>query len=154
MTKTINLRDFYYWYTQDEFIEVSDEVAAELLADKRYERAYKRRAHYNKVYSLDAGDSMETAAITYFNDSPEHICEKMEQHCDLCQALNSLPDIQGSRIEAHYLLGMSQKEIAEAEGVSESAVNAAIRKGLAAMKRYLKNFTKGGCFLVSESHDI
>ena len=24
---TINLKDFYYWYTQDQFIEVSDEVA-------------------------------------------------------------------------------------------------------------------------------
>ena len=23
---TINLKDFYYWYTQDQFIEVSDEV--------------------------------------------------------------------------------------------------------------------------------
>jgi len=33
---TINLRDFYYWYTCDEFIEVSDEVAEELFADKRY----------------------------------------------------------------------------------------------------------------------
>lgn len=25
---TINLKDFYYWYTQDQFIEVSEEVAA------------------------------------------------------------------------------------------------------------------------------
>ena len=25
---TINLKDFYYWYTQDQFIEVSDEVIA------------------------------------------------------------------------------------------------------------------------------
>ena len=23
---TINLKDFYYWYTQDQFIEVSDEL--------------------------------------------------------------------------------------------------------------------------------
>ena len=23
----INLRDFYYWYTQDEYMEVSDDVA-------------------------------------------------------------------------------------------------------------------------------
>ena len=27
---TINLKDFYAWYTHDEYIEVSDEVAAEL----------------------------------------------------------------------------------------------------------------------------
>ena len=30
---TINLKDFYYWYTQDQLIEVSDEVAEVFLAD-------------------------------------------------------------------------------------------------------------------------
>ena len=34
---TINLKDFYSWYTHDEYIEVSDEVAAELRADKLYD---------------------------------------------------------------------------------------------------------------------
>ena len=29
---TINLKDFYYWYTQDQLIEVSDEVAEVFLA--------------------------------------------------------------------------------------------------------------------------
>ena len=38
---TINLKDFYAWYTHDEYIEVSDEVAAELKADKLYEAAYR-----------------------------------------------------------------------------------------------------------------
>ena len=33
---TINLKDFYYWYTQDQFIEVFDEVAEVFLADARY----------------------------------------------------------------------------------------------------------------------
>ena len=40
---TINLKDFYAWYTQDEYIEVSDEVAAEVKADKLYEAAYDRK---------------------------------------------------------------------------------------------------------------
>ena len=40
---TINLKDFYTWYTHDEYIEVSDEVAAELRADKLYELAHQRR---------------------------------------------------------------------------------------------------------------
>lgn len=40
---TINLKDFYSWYTQDEYMEVSDEVAEELRANKRYEAAYRRR---------------------------------------------------------------------------------------------------------------
>ena len=32
---TINLKDFYSWYTHDEYIDVPDEVAEELKADKR-----------------------------------------------------------------------------------------------------------------------
>ena len=32
---TINLRELYPWYTEDTFIEVSDEVAAFLEEDKR-----------------------------------------------------------------------------------------------------------------------
>ena len=33
---TINLKDFYYWYTQDQFIEVSDEVAEVFVSDARH----------------------------------------------------------------------------------------------------------------------
>ena len=33
----INLKDFFYWHLTDEYIEVSDEIAAELRSDKRYE---------------------------------------------------------------------------------------------------------------------
>ena len=29
--------EVFYWYKVDEYIEVSDEVAAELMADKRFE---------------------------------------------------------------------------------------------------------------------
>jgi len=47
-------------------------------------------------------------------------------------------DIQGRRVEAHYLLGKSQKEIAEAEGVVQSSVSESIKKGLAAMKKFLR----------------
>ena len=39
----INLRDFYYWYTQDEYIEVSDDVAEALRASVRSEAAYTER---------------------------------------------------------------------------------------------------------------
>ena len=37
---TITLKAFYSWHTHDEYIDVSDEVAAELRADKLYEAAY------------------------------------------------------------------------------------------------------------------
>lgn len=137
----INLRDFYPWYTQDEIVDVPDVIAAELFIDRRYHKAHERRVKRNKAqYSLDAEDGIETAAIVHASNSPDAIYEMMEGHCRLCRALNSLPEIQGRRVEAYYILGKSQKEIARAEGVSETAVSKAIEKGLEAMKKYLKNF--------------
>ena len=56
----INLKEFYPWYTHDEYIEVSDEVAAELRADKLYEAAHQRRIVRNTAqYSLDCNDGIE-----------------------------------------------------------------------------------------------
>jgi len=134
---TINLKDFYSWYTHDEFIEVPDEIAAELFADKRYQKSHEERTRRNKAfYSLDREDGIEATAVACHSDNPEYIFAMMERHCRLCQALNSLPEIQGRRIEARYLLGKSIKEIAHIEGVSESAVKASISRGLRVMKKF------------------
>ena len=63
---TINLKDFYYWYTQDQFIEVSDEVAGVFLADARHEMAYQRRLSRHKAqYSLDCEDGIEYSACLH-----------------------------------------------------------------------------------------
>ena len=144
---TINLRDFYSWYTHDEYVEVSNEIAKELFADKRYHKSHEQRIRRNLAfYSLDREDGIEAATITNHSDNPEHIFTMMERHCRLRQALNSLPETQGRRIEAYYLLGKSQAEIAEAEGVSAMAVSKSIAKGLAAMKIFINNFDLGVYF--------
>ena len=66
----INLRDFFYWYKVDEYIEVSDEVAEELRADKDYEINHWRRMKRNKANcSLDADDGIEHS-ICEFEPSP------------------------------------------------------------------------------------
>ena len=88
---TINLKDFYSWYTHDEYIEVSDEVAAELRADKLYEAAYQRRVIRNKAqYSLDCDDGIEYSACLA-EPTPQELLERMERFCDLWNALNTLP---------------------------------------------------------------
>ena len=142
----INLRDFYPWYTQDEFIDVPDVIVEELFADRRYRNTHERTTRRNRVRSLDAKDGIMAAASIHSTNSPEAILERIERYCRLCHALNSLPEIQGRRIEAHFLFGKSRKEIAEAEGVSENSVNVAIKRGLVAMKKYLHNFCGGVCF--------
>jgi len=141
MLITINLREFYPFYTHDVFIEVTVEVAEELKADIRYEKAYQRRTIYNKAhFSLNADDGIETSALACHTDNPESVFALIERQCELCRALNSLPESQGRRIEAHYLDGLSKSDIARKQGVSEKNVRQSIKRGLQNMKNNLNNF--------------
>lgn len=101
---TINLKDFYYWYIQDQFIEVSEEEAEALRASVRYEAAYQRRLTRHKAqYSLDCEDGIEYSACLH-EPTPQELLERMELFVRLWNALNSLPEIQGRRIDAHIIL--------------------------------------------------
>ena len=60
---TINLRELYPWYTEDTFIEVSDEVAAFLEEDKRLQINYAQYIRDNKAfYDTTYADSRASAA--------------------------------------------------------------------------------------------
>lgn len=132
---TINMKDFYYWYIVDELVEVPDEVAEVLLASRRNEAAYQRRLTRNKAfYSLDCDDGIEYSACLH-EPSPQELLDRKEMFFRLWNALNSLPEIQGRRIDAHIILGKSIKEIAEAEGVHEESVRQSIKRGLERMKK-------------------
>ena len=135
---TINLKDFYYWYTQDQFIEVTEEVAEALRASVRYEAAYQRRLTRHKAqYSLDCEDGIEYSACLH-EPTPQELLERMELFIRLWNALNSLPEIQGRRVEAHLIFGKSFRQIAREEGVDKSAVRCSVRCGIERMKKYLR----------------
>lgn len=137
---TINLREFFYWYVTDEYIEVSEEVLAVLRSDKRYEERHYERQKRNKAnYSLDAGDGTENR-IVEFEPSAQELLDRKERFIRLCRALNSLPDTQGRRIDAHIILEKPLREIADDEGVSVIAVHYSIQAGLRVMKENLKYF--------------
>ena len=135
---TINLKDFYYWYTQDQFIEVTEEVAEALRASVRYEAAYQRRLTRHKAqYSLDCEDGIEYSACLH-EPTPQEVLELKERFIRLWNALNSLPEIQGRRVDAHLILGKSYRQIAREEGVDKSAVRCSVKCGIDRMKKYLQ----------------
>ena len=135
---TINLKDLYYWYTQDQLIEVSDEVAEVFKADARYEMAYQRRLTRHKAqYSLDCEDGIEYSACLH-EPSPQELMDRKELFFRLWNALNSLPEIQGRRVDAHLILGKSYRQIAREEGVDKSAVRCSVKCGIDRMKKYLQ----------------
>ena len=135
---TINLKDFYPWYTHDEYIEVSEEVADELRTSRRREAAHAERVRYNKAfYSLDCDDGIEYTACLH-EPTPQELLDRVELFVRLWNALNSLPEIQGRRVDAHLILKKSYRQIAREEGVDKSAVRCSVKCGIDRMKKYLQ----------------
>ena len=139
---TINLKDFYYWYLTNELVEVPDEVAEELMASKRREAAHAERVRYNKAYySLDCDDGIEYSACLH-EPSPQELMDRKELFFRLWNALNSLPEIQGRRVDAHLILGKSYRQIAREEGVDKSTVRCSVKCGIERMKNICRKISK------------
>ena len=134
----INLRDFYPYYTQDCLIEVTEDVAGLLKQSKTQEDTYQRRVRrYKAYYSLDWENGIENS-ILFTAQTPEELYERKLTMEQLYTALNQLPEKQRRRIDAFFFMGMSQTEIAKAEGVDNSSVSESIERGLRNMAKFLK----------------
>ena len=137
----INLREHYpEIYKTDTIITVPDEVAALMREYDRKEAAYRRRTYYHHAqYSLDHGDGIEYEAV-FLSVSPEEIYERKVTMEQLHAAIASLPDKQAKRIYARYFLNLDAEAIARSEGISVTAVNNSLQRGLRNMEKFLKNF--------------
>ena len=140
----INMRDYYSFYEHDEFVEVSDELAAEMAQWERTERSQKRKKYrYRANYSLDWGDGIGQC-IVFRSVAPDESYEEVITHEQLRVALATLSPKQQQRIYAHYVLGLSQAQIARCAGVRVSAVSKSIYSGLVRMEKCLKSFSNSG----------
>ncbi len=137
--QTINLRELYpSIYKADIYMEVSDEIYAVFIEDRRAEAARKRRMYrYKAQYSLDYGNGIEKAIINC-PPTPEEIIEKREQQAELCAAVMALPGKQARRIYAHFYLDMTITDIAKAEGVVPSRSSHCIKSGLRRLAKLFK----------------
>ena len=127
----INLRDLYPdMYKTDTFLEVTDEVQAVFLADKRAEARYLRQMYnYKAHYSLDCDNEIGKAIVQHL-PTPEEILEDQQLRDQLYAAAMELLDKQAKWIYARFYLGMTVKEIAQAESVDHSWVYKSIKRGL------------------------
>ena len=85
-------------------------------------------------YSLDCDDGIEYSACQH-EPSPQELLERKELFYHLWNALNSLPEVQGVRVEAHLILGKSHTRIAKEQGADRSAVRRSVKRGKTAMKK-------------------
>lgn len=138
---TINLREHYpELYSEDAFLEVSDDIAAFLAEDNRLQINYAQYIRDNRAfYSLDAGDGIENSAI-HRPEQPDEVMLRQERDALIHAALASLPDKQRRRIYQCVVEGKRKITVAQAEHVTEKAIRKSIRRGLAATKIFLKKF--------------
>ena len=136
---TINLRDYYPFYTEDTFIEVSDELAAQFHRFDLDDEAYRIRVYRAKAYfSLDCDDGIEGDAICK-PLTPDELLDRELTAQLLYEAMTALPPAQARRVYARIVFKKSSSQIARAEGVDESSVRKTVAKGLAGLKKYLKD---------------
>ena len=136
----INLRELYPdVYRTDTYLEVTDEVQAVFLADKRAEALYLRQMYnYKAHYSLDCDNGIEKAVLQT-PPTPEEILENKQLRNQLYTAVMELPEKQAKWIYSRFYLGMTVKEIAQDERIDPSWVYKSLKRGL---KRLAKKFEK------------
>ena len=62
--KRINLKDFYPFYQEDCFIDVSDTLAELFRRDKATEATLRRKQRFHQAYfSLDRNDGIEKKTV-------------------------------------------------------------------------------------------
>ena len=132
----INLRELYPdIYKTDAYLEISDEVQAVFLADKRAEARYLRQVYnYKAHYSRDCDNGIEKAVVQH-PLTLEEILEDKQLRDQLYAAVMELPDKQAKWIYARFYLGMTIKEIAKVEGVDLSWVYKSIKRGLKRLRK-------------------
>ncbi len=138
--KQINLRELYPdAYKTDTYVEVTDEVLEAIKAQDRIEANQRRLIRRYKAYhSLDSENGIERMFCSCSQSPDELLIEQFVQE-QLYAAVMALPEKQAKRIYAHYYLGMSKAEIAQYEGVQESAIRKSIKQGL---NLFFKNLSK------------
>ena len=122
-------------YKTDTFLEVTDEVQAVFLSDKRAEAAHERQMYrYKAQYSLDCDNGIEDAVV-HRSPTPEEVLEDKQLRDQIFTAVMELPDKQAKRIYARFYLDMSVKEIAQVEGVDPRRVRDSIHLGLKKLEK-------------------
>lgn len=135
--KTINLRDYYPHYKEDEFYEVPDAIADLLDEYERREEAYRiYTLRYKAYYSLEADDGIEKSILMTV-PSPAEILKQQRNRALILRGISKLPEKQRRRIYAHYFLGLSISEIAKKEKVHISRIYRSIEAGLSELEKFL-----------------
>ena len=121
---------------------ITKRMVAELIDHIEVYHAEKQDGVTNQCVVMEEIQMTTINGIEYsaclHEPTPQELLDRMELFVHLWNALNSLPEVQGVRVEAHLILGKSYRQIAREQGVDKSVVRRSVKRGMAAMKKYLK----------------
>ena len=136
--KILKMKEEYDWYSENEYMEISDELAEFFETERKKEEAYDRkRRRYKATNSLDADNGIEKAVL-YPPKTPEQLYVEKEADKERYAAMLQLPEIQRRRYYAYYYLKINMPRIARIEGVSKSTVSQTIDKAEKNIKKILE----------------
>ena len=139
----ISIRSLYPFYKCDCVVDIPDEILKVIRDCNRAEETYQRKLRHNKVKfeTLDAENADEVAMRIMDKPlTPYEVYAHKQMTSLLHAAISKLPSKQAKRIYAHFFLGMTFTEIANAEGVDEKAIRVAIQRGLQNLQKNLISF--------------
>ena len=135
--KKIILNEEYYWCSKDEYIEVSDEIAAVFEKDRKKENSEKEKIRRHKAYySLDVDNGIEKQVL-HPPKTPEEIYLEKEREMEEFEAMMKLPELQRKRYYAYHHLKLKMAQIAKMEGVSDATISKTIAKAEKNIKKFL-----------------
>ena len=139
---TVNLKDLYPWVTEDEFIEITEEMYEAILSADRQESAYLRRtSRYNAHFSLDYAVWAENQVL-HKEPSSEDVYEKQLEYQWLYDALEKLSETQQRRVCAYFMDELNKAEIGRQEGVCGSSIAESIKQALSKLEKELAEYFK------------
>ena len=105
------------------------------LKDLSEMNEFDRHIEHSYIYENKINDR-----AFFKTESVEDIVENKIISDKLKEAIDELSVIQRKRIKMYYFEGLSQKEIAEVEGVSVRAVQYTLNEAISELRKILKNY--------------
>lgn len=137
----INLKDIYPFISEDQFIDINEDVYDVFSEYDRQEKNYREKVRRNRAYySLDRNDGIENNVVIFIR-TPQEEFDKKELEDMLIVAIHKLPSKQARRIYMYYYLNMSVKQIARIEKVHRCRINASILLGLRNLKELIDDYS-------------
>lgn len=117
-------------------VEVSTPVKELLEQSNRQIRSQRRQDRRHLDY-VDFIGGLSDAAMNHPQADAVDLIIKMDCYRQLYTAIGKLPEVQRRRLLLHFVDNLTYRQIAELEGVNQTAISHSIKRAIIQLKKYL-----------------